>query len=82
VAVRMALASVYANASLYEEAEQQLRTVVAAEPGFRQAENLLARVRERAQMERVDADKRFGLADDLGGGSTYLGVGFDWGRWT
>lgn len=81
VAVRMALASVYANAGLYEEAEQQLRTVVAAEPGFRQAENLLARVRERAQMKRVDTDERFGLTDDLGGGSTYLGVGFDWGRW-
>lgn len=81
VAVRMALASVYANGGLYKQAVVQLKAALATEPGFTQAENLLARVRERSQMERVDTDQRFGLTDDLGGGSTYLGVGFDWGRW-
>jgi len=81
VAVRMALASIYANSGLYDEAQQELRAALASEPDYRQAQNLLSRIQERAQMERVDTDERFGLADDLGGGSTYLGVGFDWGRW-
>ncbi len=81
VVVRMALASLYANTGLYEEAEQQLRAALVSEPDYRQAQNLLARIRERAQLERPDTDERFGLADDLGGGSTHLGIGFDWGRW-
>jgi len=80
IPVRMALASAYASHSRFEQAEEHLRAVLSIEPGMREAQNLLSRVRERAQLERVDVDNSFGLTDDLGGGSTYIGPGFHWVR--
>ncbi|MCD6362061.1 MAG: tetratricopeptide repeat protein [Armatimonadetes bacterium] len=80
-AVRMALASTYASQKMYREAEEQLRNVLAAEPGNRQADNLLARVRARAELEREDVDESYGLIDDVGGAEGFLGVGFNWARW-
>lgn len=80
VPVRMALASSYAAQSEYESAEEQLRAVLSIEPELQEAHNLLARVRERSQLERKDVDRSFGLIDDLGGGQTYLGPGFRWVR--
>ncbi|MBD3292079.1 MAG: tetratricopeptide repeat protein, partial [Armatimonadia bacterium] len=78
VPVRMALASTYASMSNYAEAEQQLRAVLSIEPDLREAQNLMARVRERSQLEREDVDRGFGLTDDMGGGQAYLGPGFRW----
>jgi len=80
-AVRMALASTYASARMFEAAEDQLRSVLAIEPENLQAINLMARVRERSQLEHSEPDRSYGIMDDLGGGNSYLGVGFDWGRW-
>ncbi len=80
VPVHMALASAYASHSRYEQAEDHLRTVLSIEPGMREAQNLLSRVRERSQLERVDVDNSFGLVDDFGGGSAYIGPGFRWVR--
>ncbi|MEA3399752.1 MAG: protein kinase [Armatimonadota bacterium] len=80
IPVRMALASAYASHSRYEQAEQHLRAVLSIEPGMREAENLLSRVRERQQLERQDVDTSFGLMDDVGGGTAYIGPGFSWVR--
>ncbi len=80
VPVHMALASAYASLRCYEEAEEHLHAVLSMQPGMQEAENLLARVRERSQLERADTDTSFGLIDDLGGGGTYLGPGFNWTR--
>lgn len=80
VPVRMALASSFAAMSDYESAEEQLRSVLSIEPELREAQNLLARVRERSQLERQDVDTGFGLIDDLGGGQAYIGPGFRWMR--
>lgn len=80
IPVRMALASAYASHSRYEQAEEHLRAVLSIEPGLREADNLLARVRERSQLEHEEADTSFGLIDDVGGGSTYIGPGFNWVR--
>jgi len=80
VPVHMALASAYASHSRYEQAEDHLRTVLSIEPGMREAQNLLSRVRERSQLERVDVDNSFGLVDDFGGGNAYIGPGFRWVR--
>ncbi len=78
IPVRMALASTWAGAGACEEAIEQLQSVLSIEPELREAHNLLARVRERSQTEREDADTSFGLIDDSGGGRTYLGPGFRW----
>ncbi len=80
IPVHMALASAYASHSRYEQAEDHLRTVLSIEPGMREAQNLLSRVRERSQLERVDVDNSFGLVDDFGGGTAYIGPGFRWVR--
>ena len=80
-AVRMALASTFASMRRYDEAQDQLRSVIAIEPENSQAHNLMARVRERFEVERTDTDGSIGVINDMGGGSTYLGMGFDWGRW-
>ena len=80
-AVRMALASTFASMRRYEEAQDELRSVIAIEPENSQAHNLMARVRERFEVERTDTDSTVGVINDMGGGSTYLGMGFDWGRW-
>ena len=80
IPVRMALASTYAARSQFEQAEEQLFAVLSIEPGQREAQNLMARVRERSQLERADTDTSFGLMDDLGGGQAYLGPGFRWLR--
>lgn len=80
-AVRMALASTYASMRRYEEAQDELRSVISVEPENSQAQNLMARVRERFEVERMDTDDSIGIINDMGGGSTYLGMGFDWGRW-
>ncbi|MFW5868746.1 MAG: tetratricopeptide repeat protein, partial [Armatimonadota bacterium] len=80
VPVRMALASSYAARGEYERAEEQLRAVLSIEPDLREAHNLMARIRERSQLEREDVDRRFGLVDDLGGGQAYIGPGFRWLR--
>ncbi len=80
IPVRMALASTYASHSRYEEAEEHLLAVLSIEPGLREAENLLARIRERQQLEHADADTSIGLMDDLGGGAAYIGPGFNWVR--
>ncbi len=80
IPVRMALASSYASLSQYERAEEHLRAVLSIEPGRREAQNLLARVQERAQLEREDVDTGFGLIDDMRGGTTYIGPGFNWTR--
>ncbi len=80
IPVRMALASTYAGRSEFEQAEEQLRAVLSIEPEQREAQNLLARMRERSQLERSDTDTSFGLMDDLGGGQAYLGPGFRWVR--
>jgi len=80
-AVRMSLASVLASLRRYDEAQEQLRSIIAAEPENLQARNLMARIRERSQLESQETDESYGVIDDLGGGSTYLGVGFRWPRW-
>ncbi|MGI5816510.1 MAG: protein kinase domain-containing protein [Armatimonadota bacterium] len=80
VPVRMALASTYASLSDYDGAEEQLRAVLSIEPELLEAQNLLARVRERSQLERQDVDRSFGLIDDMGGGEAYLRPGFRWLR--
>lgn len=80
IPVRMALASAHAAQSDFDAAQEHLRAVLAIDPRMREAENLLARVRERAQLERADTDTSFGLIDDVGGGQTYLGPGFTWVR--
>ncbi len=80
IPVRMALASTHASRGEFEAAEEQLHAVLSIEPEQREAQNLLARVRERSQLERADTDTSFGLIDDLGGGQAYLGPGFNWGR--
>jgi tetratricopeptide (TPR) repeat protein len=80
VPVRMALASSYASLSDYEAAEEQLRAVLSIEPDLREAHNLMARIRERSQLERQDTDRSFGLIDDMGGGQAWLGPGFRWMR--
>ncbi|MGD9494720.1 MAG: serine/threonine protein kinase [Armatimonadota bacterium] len=80
IPVRMALASAYAAHGRYEQAEEQVQAVLSIEPGMREAQNLLSRVRERAQLERVDTDTSFGLTEDLGGGNAYIGPGFSWVR--
>lgn len=80
IPVRMALASAYASQSDFDAAQEHLRAVLSINPQMREAENLLARVRERAQLERADTDTSFGLVADIGGGQTYLGPGFPWGR--
>jgi len=80
IPVRMALASAYASQSDFDAAREHLRAVLAIDPQIREAENLLARVRERSQLERADTDTSFGLIDDVGGGQTYLGPGFTWVR--
>jgi Tfp pilus assembly protein PilF len=80
-AVRMALASTFASMRRYDEAQEELRSVISVEPENSQAQNLMARVRERSEVERLDTDDSFGVINDMGGGSTYLGMGFDWGRW-
>ena len=80
IPVRMALASTYASMSDYEAAEEQLRVVLSIEPELREAQNLMARIRERSQLERDDVDRSFGLMDDMGGGQAYLGPGFRWLR--
>jgi tetratricopeptide (TPR) repeat protein len=78
IPVRMALASSYAAQSDYAAAEEQLRAVLSIEPQLREAQNLMARIRERSQLEREDVDQSFGLMDDMGGGEAYLGPGFRW----
>lgn len=80
IPVRMALASAYASLRCYEEAEEHLRAVLSIAPNIREAQNLLARVRERSQLERTDTDTSFGLTDDIGRGDAYLGPGFSWTR--
>jgi len=80
IPVRMALASSYAALSDYDSAEEQLRAVLSIEPELREAQNLMARIRERSQLERDDVDRTFGLIDDLGGGQAYIGPGFRWLR--
>ncbi|NLO06921.1 MAG: protein kinase [candidate division WS1 bacterium] len=80
IPVRMAMASSLAAMRDFEGAEEQLRAVLSIEPGLLEAQNLLARVGERSQLERADADHSFGLTGDLGGGSTYIGPGFGWVR--
>lgn len=80
-AVRLALASNYAALKRYDEAEAELRAVLDAEPGNRHADRMLARVSERAQLERQDTDTSYGVIDDFGGSNPYLGIGFQWVRW-
>ncbi len=80
VPVRMALASTLAGIGEYDSAQRHLRAVLSVAPETREAQNLLARIRERAQLERDEAARDIHLTDDLGGGEAYLGPGFDWRR--